>query len=119
MSREAVTLGPCGDSSVLRTPSTAWSPPLRGAPVEDSESSARHGEIELVGSKITSGVGCLHDHLLPLHGAARERQLVASTTPAGFGAASDGSGSESVRQSLGDCPGRLVGAHIRRTTITS
>lgn len=69
---EAITLASRGDTAVLGTAEGLAE--LRGAAVEDTDTTAGHHEIEVVVAKITSSVGRLDDHLLALDGTSSEGQ---------------------------------------------
>jgi hypothetical protein len=68
--RKAVTLASGGDATVLGT--TKSLAELRGATVEDSNTSTRHHKIEVVVTEIASSVGGLDDHGLALDGTGGE-----------------------------------------------
>ncbi|KAK7460026.1 hypothetical protein Landi51_00275 [Colletotrichum acutatum] len=62
--------------------------------------------------QIPPGIRSLHNHLLPRHRTARERQLVARTAPLRLRPARDPHGGEAVGQIVRDGPGRLGTAHV-------
>jgi len=76
-----------------------------------------HADVEMVVAEVAARVRRLHDHLLALHGPAREGQLVAGAAPAALGAAGDVHGRVAVGQVVGHGPRALVGAHEGRPAV--
>ncbi|KXH44599.1 hypothetical protein CNYM01_09478 [Colletotrichum nymphaeae SA-01] len=62
--------------------------------------------------QIPPRIRSLHNHPLPRHRAARERQLVARAAPLRLRPARDPHGGEAVGQVVRDGPGRLGAAHV-------
>lgn len=71
---ETITCGARRDTAVLLTPAVSWRTPLARACIVDSDAAAWHGDVEVVLSEVTAGVGGLDDHLLPTEGAGCEGQ---------------------------------------------
>lgn len=100
------------NTTVSSAPSVSSSVVLGSTSVEDSDTSSWHGNVKVVGSQITAGVGGLDNHLLAGGWAGGEGELVAGAAPGGLGLAVDADGGETVGEVVVDYPWLLVGAHV-------
>ena len=67
--REGIALTNGGDTAVL----CPWEPSkLSGAPVKQTDTSAGHGYVEVIGAKVSTGAGALDNHGLAGYGAGGE-----------------------------------------------
>jgi hypothetical protein len=62
--REIITLRARRDTAILLAPTVGWSTKLACTGVVNSNASAWHGDVEVVLSEVTAGVGGLDNHLL-------------------------------------------------------
>jgi hypothetical protein len=76
---ETITLRARRDAAILLAPAVGWSTKLACTCVVNSNASAWHGDVEVVLSEVTAGVGGLDDHLLATDGSGCEGQSVAYT----------------------------------------
>ena len=104
-------------ATVLGSPTRRRSTPLSSASIEETDAATGDGKIELALADVGAGVGGLDDHLLARNRGGSESQLVARAAGVGLGEASR-DGRKTVREVVGDDPGRLVGAHVGVSALT-
>jgi hypothetical protein len=81
--------------------------------VENTNTTARQLQIELVTAQVTTSVCDLNNQGLASNGCGSELQSVACAAPVLLGESSNGSGSETVCEIVVDCPWLLIIAHVR------
>lgn len=117
--RQLTAFGFAIDSSVSFTPSVIRSAPLRRAPIEDSQTTTRHLQIEMILTQITSGIDRLNHESLALCRTIGEIQSVARAANFSFRFPTEVDSGETIGQVIIDGPWLIGVAHETRTTLAT
>jgi len=104
------------DSTITISPAISRCAPLRRASIEETHTTTGNQNVEMVLPKISSSVGDLYNHPLPVDGPTREGEFITGTAPVLLLLPSKMSSHEAVAHvALG--PGLIVGAGVGRSIV--